>query len=137
MTLRFPILLVFLAAGLFAQPSQAYVARNGMQVIQQADGTMFVPFKGLSGDTNFWCAVGDYVTNVLRRPGGTRIFRMSEPPRPAGQGILFSLSGEGAASGTGVTVFGAGPEGSISAGMAFAFCPRRPRFFLGFGLPGI
>jgi hypothetical protein len=115
-------------------PSFAYMTRHGIYVQQLDDGTMFVPYQGLTSDKSFWCAVGDYVKNGLHSPSGTRIFRMSEPPRHAGQGILFSLDGKGAASKTGISVFGSGPAGSLSATTAFALCPPIFPFFFGFGM---
>jgi hypothetical protein len=117
-----------------AAPAWSYVAANGLLVQADGEGTFNVPFMGLSGDTDFWCAAGDYVNNFLGMPGGTRIFRLSEPPRPGGQGIRFSLSAEGASERSGLAIFSSdGPPGSVSASMAYALCPSR--FFM-FGLQG-
>jgi hypothetical protein len=125
-------------AGLLAMtaaPASAYIAANGLLVQPEGQpGTFNVPYRGLSGDTEFWCAAGDYVNNFLNLPGGTRIYRLSEPPRRSGHGIRFSLNPEGAASRTGLAIFSSdGPSNSVSASMAFALCP--PRFFV-FGLRG-
>ncbi len=120
------------AAG--ALPAAAFVAANGLLVEQRSDGSIFVPLRGRSADKSFWCAVGDFVSNGLQMPGGTRIYRLSAPPRKQGDGILFSLSPEGASEKTGITVYGSGPKNSISAAMAFAFCPPRFPFRLGFGI---
>ena len=123
------------AAVLAAQPSVAFVAANGMSVEARKDGTLQVPFRGLTSETSFWCAVGDYVTTALRKPGKTRIFRLTEPPRRQGAGVVFSLDPKGAATSTGVSVYGgSGPPGSLSAGMSYAFCPPRFPFRTGFGL---
>jgi len=116
-------------------PAWSYVASNGLVVRADGEGTFIVPFMGLSGDADFWCAAGDYVNNFLGMPGGTRIFRLSEPPRPRGQGIRFSLSAEGASDRSGLAIFSSdGPPGSVSAAMADALGP--PRFFI-FGLRGL
>ena len=111
-------------------PAWSYVASNGLVVRADGEGTFNVPFMGLSGDTDFWCAAGDYVNNFLGMPGGTRIFRLSEPPRPRGQGIRFSLSAEGASERSGLAIFSSdGPPGSVSASMAYALCPPRYPLF--------
>jgi hypothetical protein len=132
---RLSLLSVTLAGALaLAAPAWSYVAANGLLVQADGEGTFNVPFRGLSGDTDFWCAAGDYVNNFLGMPGGTRIFRLSEPPRPRGQGIRFSLSAEGASEQSGLAIFSSdGPKGSVSASMAYALCPSR--FFI-FGLRG-
>jgi hypothetical protein len=48
------------------------------------------------------------------------------PGSGGGEGIRFSLSPEGAASRTGLAVFGTGPAGSVLAITATGVCP--PRF---------
>jgi hypothetical protein len=106
-----------------SSPSFAYKTQHGLIVQAMDDGTMYVPSQGLTKEKSFWCAVGEYVQHGLHKPGNTRIYRMSEPPRRAGQGVLFSLNGEGAASYSGVAVVGSGPAGSLSANMASALCP--------------
>jgi hypothetical protein len=120
-----PILAVGLVAALLsgAAPAQAYIATNGLLVQPESATTFNVPFRGRSGVSEFWCAAGDYVRNFLNMPAGTRIFRLSEPPRRGGEGIRFSLSGEGAASSTGLSIVSSGPRGSVSASTAFALCP--------------
>jgi hypothetical protein len=132
---RLSLLSVTVAGALArAAPAWSYVAANGLLVQADGEGTFNVPFRGLSGDTDFWCAAGDYVNNFLGMPGGTRIFRLSEPPRPRGQGIRCSLSAEGASEQSGLAIFSSdGPKGSVSASMAYALCPSR--FFI-FGLRG-
>ncbi len=126
---RLSLLSLTLAGALaLAAPAWSFVAVNGLIVQPDGEGTFNVPFMGLPGDTDFWCAAGDYVNNFLGMPGGTRIFRLSEPPRRRGQGIRFSLSPEGASAKSGLSIFSSdGPQGSVSAAMAFALCP--PRFF--------
>lgn len=118
-------------AALASTPAAAYQAVNGLVVVPDTAGGFFVPYRGLSGDPAFWCAAGDYVVNFLNLPSGTRIFRVSEPPRRSGEGIQFSLLPDGAASRTGLAVVSSGPAGSISGTTAFALCPPRFRFLRG------
>lgn len=73
----------------------AWLAENGL-VVRESPGGFEVPYRGLSGAADFWCAAGDYVVRELGLPPDTRIFRTSSPPRRAGEGIRFSLSAEGA-----------------------------------------
>ncbi len=126
-----PLLPLLLAGSLFAGgPAAAYITSNGLLVVPEGKGTFNVPFRGLSGPTDFWCAAGDYVNNFLGMPGGTRIYRLSPPPRRSGEGIRFSLNPEGAADKTGLSIFSSdGPSNSVSAAMAYALCPPRFPFF--------
>ena len=79
-----------------ANPASAFVASNGLVVEPEGESTFTVPFRGLSGDSDFWCAAGEYVIRDLGLSSSTRIYRLNSPPRRAGQGITFSLSSEGA-----------------------------------------
>lgn len=129
--------LLVLATALWAAAgsASAYVATNGLLVRPEGADNFTVPFMGPAGDVDFWCAAGDYVNKFLGLPGGTRIYRLSEPPRPRGDGIRFSLKPDGAASRTGLTIFSSdAPQNSVSAAMASAQCP--PRFFI-FGFRGL
>jgi hypothetical protein len=112
-----------LGLGLMALPAHAFLARNNLVVVAEGGQTFNIPFRGKSGASEFWCAAGDYVQNFLGLPGSTRIWRLSEPPRRRGEGVRFSLSPEGAASSTGLAMFGSGPPGSITASMALNICP--------------
>ncbi len=114
-----------LALGLTAVPASAWLSRNNLVVVPEGGGTFNIPYRGRSGDNEFWCAAGDYVQNALGLPGNTRIWRLSEPPRRQGEGIRFSLNPEGAASRTGLAVFGSGPAGSVLALTATGVCPPR------------
>ena len=76
----------------FALPAQAFMATNDLIVEPASDGSFHVPYRGLNGASDFWCAAGDYVIRSLHMSPDTRIFRLSSPPRRAGQGITFSLS---------------------------------------------
>ena len=114
-----------LALGLTAAPASAFLSRNNLLVVPEGGNTFNIPYRGRSGDNEFWCAAGDYVQNFLGLPGSTRIWRLSEPPRRRGEGIRFSLSPEGAASRTGLALFSSGPPGSALALTALGVCPPR------------
>jgi hypothetical protein len=117
--------LIASASAASAVPSSWFRATNGMWV-QPAPETprkFYVPWKGDPGPAAFFCAAGDYVIRRLGMPQSTRIFRLSEPPRRAGEGIWFSLDPEGAASRTGVTILlSPGPSNSLSAAASKSFC---------------
>ncbi len=115
-----------LGSSLSAVPAAAFVAINGLRVEQTGPDSFYVPFGLLSADTAFWCAAGDYVKRGLGLPGRTPIYRMTEPPRKARSGLAFSLNPEGAATRTGVTIFGnSGPKNSVSATIAWNLCESR------------
>ena len=103
----------------FALPAQAFMATNDLIVEPASDGSFHVPYRGLNGASDFWCAAGDYVIRSLHMSPDTRIFRLSSPPRRAGQGVIFSLSSEGA-KGTGLLTFG--DRRSVSAAHARQLC---------------
>ena len=118
-----------LAASLLASaPAHAFIASNGLVVNDEGGGTFNIPFRGLSGDGDFWCAAGEYVRRGLGMSGATRIFRLSEPPRRRGEGVRFSLNPEGAASRTGIASFSSGPAGSLTASSAEGTCMPTMRF---------
>lgn len=109
---------VFLLSSL-ALPADAFMAQNRL-VVESAPGGQFeVPYRGLSGVADFWCAAGDYVLRGLGLPADTRIFRVSSPPRRGGQGITFSLSPEEAKT-TGLQLLSG--ENSLSASFARQLC---------------
>lgn len=105
-----------------ALPAQAFIARNGLVVETRPDGSFEVPYRGLSGSSDFWCAAGDHVVRNLGLPPDTRIFRLSSPPRRGGQGVTFSLSAEGAKK-PGLFLFSGGR--GVSASHARALCDAR------------
>lgn len=107
-----------LMAGL-ALPAQAFMATNDLIVEPASEGNFHVPYRGLNGASDFWCAAGDYVIRGLDLPPDTRIFRLSSPPRRAGQGVTFGLSPEGARN-TGLFIFG--DRRSVSAAHARQLC---------------
>jgi hypothetical protein len=102
-----------------AFPAHAFLATNDLIVEPSAEGSFHVPYRGLNGASDFWCAAGDYVIRHLHRSPDTRIFRLSSPPRRAGQGVTFSLSSEGAKK-TGLLTFG--DRRSVTASHARQLC---------------
>lgn len=101
----------------------SFAAPNGLIVQPTGEATFSVPFRGLSDLDAFWCAAGAYVVHDLKKPGATRIWRASPPPRHSGQGLDFSLSPVPGAR-TGFVVLG-GDDGSLSAALADALCDNR------------
>ena len=116
------------AASLFAVgcSSTGYIAQNKLLVVPINATDFTVPFRGLSGDSDFWCAAGDYVIRSLGLPPATPIYRTSPPPRPGGAGIDFSLSPEGAQD-PGLAILSR--DLGVSASFARNFCNQfKPRF---------
>ncbi len=110
-----------------ATPAAAYLAQNGLIVRADGPEQFTVPYRGLFSPVDFWCAAGDYARNALRLPTAQRIYRVSEPPRRAGEGIDFSLRSDDSASSTGLLVIGA-QRGGLTIGMAYAFCEGSGQF---------
>jgi hypothetical protein len=101
--------------------SASYVAQNGERVQGTAAGFTVLASPG-QGASRSWCAAGDFVIRRLGLSRNTRVWRMDEPPRRQGQGVRFSLSGEGAATSSGLARF---PDsGSMSANAAQNLCIR-------------
>ena len=98
--------------------ASAWLAQNGL-IVEKSPGGFTVPYRGLSGARDFWCAAGDYVVRELHLPPDTLIFRTSSPPRRSGQGISFSLSPEDAKKPGLLLLSG---ERGISAALAREFC---------------
>lgn len=111
--------LMFLAPLLLPLPAAAFTAQNGMTAVQTAPAEITVIHEVRRGDTDYWCAAGDFAQRVMGLPGKTRIWRASPKPRGAGEGIVFTLDAAKAAKGAGPSQFGSGPrDGSIPAAMA-------------------
>jgi hypothetical protein len=113
-------LIALLTGTTLAAPATAFQADNGLLVQPSAADAFDVPYRGLSGADDFWCAAGDYVIRGLHLSPSTRIWRQSPPPRRSGQGIRFSLSPEGAAQSTGLAQLT--PGGSLTAAHAQSLC---------------
>ncbi len=111
-----------LAALMLSGPASAFWAVNGMTVQPLEDGRFYIPWRGQSGDTAFWCAAGDYARRRLGLPAAAHIWRISEPPRRAGKGIVFSTSPEGAASDSGITRIGGAKRPDFTVAAAQFYC---------------
>ena len=112
---------IIAAVLLTAIPAHAYEAKNDLIVTDLGNGTYEVrPRGGLSAPAA-WCAMGDYATRILDLPPTAPLWRVSEPPRAAGQSILFALIGDGAASKTGLVIL-TDTNASVSAGFASELC---------------
>lgn len=106
---------------LSASPALAWQARSGDHVTDHGAGRFEVKARPGLGASAAWCAAGDYVIHHLNMPRGTTLWRLSVPPRPAGQGVLFGLSGREAAPASGLLRFGPDSAG-LSAAAAEALC---------------
>ena len=121
------LMLATALATLATGQAMAFSAMNGQRV-QQLDADRFVVrWRDQPGDAAFWCAAADYASRGLGLPAQARIWRISEPPRKAGQGIVFSTSPEGAASRTGITTFATDGRvrADFSVGSALGFCDEQ------------
>ncbi len=102
--------------------SEVFIASNSLIVRDVGGGNFEVPFRGESGDFEFWCAAGEYVIRKLSLSPTTRVYRLSPPPRRSGQGITFSLSPEGAQN---PGVFTSSSDGGLTASFARSLCRKR------------
>jgi hypothetical protein len=118
--MRFALLAALVLA---AAPAAAYTTRQGERVEPQGDGQFQVLASPGQGATASWCAAGDYVLHRLGLPPETRIWRLSAPPRGAGQGVTFGLS-DTAAQSSGLFDFGLnrGADRGLTAGFAENLC---------------
>lgn len=105
-----------------ALPAQAFVATNSLVIKDAGPGQFEIPYRGLSGASDFWCAAGDYAIRGLKLAPGTRLYRTSSVPRRSGQGMAFSLSPEGAQP-TGLVHWSR--DGGMSAAHAKQLCEIR------------
>lgn len=113
-----------LAALLLATPAGAFTAQNGLIVNAEGADAFTVPWRGKSGAADFWCAAGDYAIRVLHLAPTDRIYRASEPPRRAGEEVVFSVRPEDSAGSTGLLLLW-GKGGGLSVGSAQALCEFR------------
>jgi hypothetical protein len=116
---------VVAAAFLLATPALAFVAPNRLPVQPTGSdpATFTVGFLGnANGDLDFWCAAGSYANSQLNAASTARIYRISPPPRRAGQGITFSMNPAGAASSTGLATVGGRQDGSMTVASARQQC---------------
>ncbi len=118
---------ILILAATLATPAAAFRAQNGLIVKVEGPEHFVVPFAGLGGPSDFWCAAGDYAYRKLGLPTKQLLYRASEPPRRSGEGIRFSTNPADAASSTGLLVLGA-KGGGLTIGMARAFCETSGEF---------
>lgn len=112
------------AAMLLAAPAHAFVAPNRLPVQPTGSdpATFTVGYRGnANGDIDFWCAAGAYANSRLNAASTARIYRISPPPRRAGQGVTFSMNPAGAAGSTGLATIG-GSDGSMTVASARQQC---------------
>lgn len=117
---RFALALPLLVALVPASPAAAFQARNDAHVTGTAERIVVASRPGLSAAES-WCAAGDFVIRALGLPGTTPVYRLSPPPRRAGEAVEFSLSPEGASERTGLLQIGP-RDASLSAAHAQALC---------------
>jgi hypothetical protein len=101
-----------------ATPSFALRAQNGMFVEPTGPDTFLVRFGAKYDDWEYWCAAGDYVIRK-RYPQGTRVYRLSPPPRKRGEGIEFTLDPAKAVY-PGLAIIS--PDNGLSAPAAQSLC---------------
>ncbi len=112
--------LILATALLSASPALAFLSENSERVQGSGSGRFEVLASPGQGASVSWCAAGDYVIRGLGLTPDTRIWRVTAPPRKAGEGVGFALSPEGAQK-SGLLALGLKDE-SLSAGAAEALC---------------
>jgi hypothetical protein len=105
---------------ILSTPAHAYLAQNSLRVQGDAAGFEVQVSPGM-GAPNAWCAAGDYAIRYLNLPGTAKIWRMSEPPRGAGEGVSFATSPAGAATKSGLIRLNE-QDASLTATAAQALC---------------
>lgn len=111
----------FLAVLFLTTPVHAFTAQNGLGVNQAGNG-FIVPWRGRSAAADFWCAAGDYVIRGLNQSPTTRIFRVTDRPRRAGEPMAFSLNPGDTSGSTGIFTLIGAQDGAMSAAMAQSYC---------------
>lgn len=109
-----------LILSVLASPAMAFQARNDAKVTGSGDRIIVASRPGLASSES-WCAAGDFVIRGLGLSSTTPVYRISPPPRRAGEDVEFSLSPEGAADRSGLLQLGAS-DAALSAGHAQALC---------------
>jgi opacity protein-like surface antigen len=100
----------------------AFAASAPRLTVERINETTFeVRFRAGAFEQDFWCTAGDYAARRLGARNTTRIYRISEPPRRAGQGVRFSLDPAGRASSSGLNRVG-NDDASLSVGSAQNQC---------------
>ncbi len=122
MTVKFAaaaVAAVFAAVG--ALPAQAYLTDSGLSATGDAS-RIVVEFQAGFGDSEYWCAAGDFAISRLGASVVAPVYRVTPPPRKRGQGIVFSLSPEGTSARTGIAMWP--QESFIRAESARSMCSR-------------
>lgn len=115
--------MTLVAATLFALPAFAFTAPNQLSVVATGPDSFEVQFRASArGDIDYWCAAGAYANSRLRASSTAPIYRISPPPRRAGQGVTFSMNSAGAASSTGLNTVGGSGGGSMTVAAARNQC---------------
>jgi hypothetical protein len=109
-----------LILSLLASPALAFKARNDAYVSGSAEEIVVASRPGLASSES-WCAAGDFVIRALGLSLGTPVYRVSPPPRQAGEAVVFSLSPAGASEKTGLLQIGE-HDNHVSAGHAQSLC---------------
>lgn len=117
------------ALSAFSSPALAdFRAINGMWVRDLGKGEFLVRYEARLNETDFWCAAGDYARRVLGASGKTRLYRVTPPPRKAGQGIIFTLDAAKSGGDTGISSYGKdAAKDSLSVGHVTGNFCRLPR----------
>jgi hypothetical protein len=110
-----------LAALVLASPASAYLTQNNLHVTQVSESQFMVKASPGMGAPSSWCAAGDFAIRRLHVAPDTPIWRISEPPRPRGEGVMFSLDPNGAATRSGLLRLNE-TDASVSAGFAQELC---------------
>jgi hypothetical protein len=112
-----------IAALVLAFPAHAFISSNRLSVQATGPDSFTVAFRGTAtGDIDYWCAAGEFADRQLRASATAVIYRISPPPRRAGQGISFSMNGAGAASSTGLNTVGGSSGGGMTVAAARNQC---------------
>ena len=114
-----------LAIGMMAAtPSAAFLATNNLTV--QGQGAMFqVDYFDRSGARDFWCAAGDFAERHLNLRTGTMLYRVSPPPRGAGEGVAFSTDAARSSGRSGLLRLTTGDPGGMTVARARQYCNDR------------
>ncbi|MGL6210349.1 MAG: hypothetical protein ACRC14_11040, partial [Paracoccaceae bacterium] len=101
--MRIALTLAVLAA---ASPALANGGFRPLPIVADNGTDFTVGFYSQARTTDYWCAAGNYITNIKGMPDRTRVYRLSPSPRRAGQGITFTLDPARSTGETGISTFG-------------------------------
>lgn len=116
---------IAVVAAFAAAPAHAFISDESY-VVRGDTQRFIVEYEPGSAARQYWCAAGEFIDDYLGMLPTTPIYRISPRPLKRGEGMVFSLSPEGAIAETGVAVFP--PTDHLSAGFAASLCePNVPR----------